>query len=269
MTPPLFRATPLPQIGATLHLDGTEGRHAASALRLRVGEIVLVGDGRGRIARCTVTGTDRSSVTTEVLELVHHRPPSCPVTVVQALPKAERGELAVELATEAGADRIVPWQAERCVARWTGAKLDKGHAKWTNAARAAAKQSRRAYEPEIAEPVDRSGLIDLVGREVEAGARVLALHEQGAVPLAEALGDRTEPPARVVLVVGPEGGISDTELAGLQAAGAVTTVLGPEVLRTSTAAAVALGALGVLTERWQRPATTLAGEPTARPTSME
>ena len=270
MTPPLFRADSLPQVGAAIVLDGPEGRHAASALRLRVGETIRVGDGRGGVAECEITETDRSSVTAQVRELVHHRPSPCPVTVVQALPKSERSELAVELATEAGADRIVPWQAERCVARWTGVKLDKGIVKWANAARAAAKQSRRPFEPEIAEPVDRAGLLDLVTREVAAGARVLALHEQGAVPFDEALaGGTSGPPGRVVLVVGPEGGISDSELAELRAAGAVTTVLGPEVLRTSTAAAVALGALGVLTARWRPPATTLTGETTTRPTTME
>ena len=250
MTPPLFRADALPAEGGVVVLDGPEGRHAGSALRVRPGERVRVGDGRGSVADCEVTDAASGRVEARVVTL-HRVPRPVPaVTVVQALPKSERSELAVELATEAGADRIVPWQAARCVSRWTGPKLEKGRAKWVNAARAAAKQSRRAWEPEIAEPVDAAGL----------GALVLVLHEDGAAPFAGAVA--AAPSAEsVVLVVGPEGGVSDEEIRTLTDAGARAVVLGPEVLRTSTAAAVALGALGVLTPRWTDPATTL--EPTA------
>lgn len=256
MTPPLFRADALPEKDGTVVLDGAEGRHAGSALRVRPGETIRVGDGRGAVADCEVTDVASGRVEARVVTL-DRVPRSAPtVTVVQALPKSERSELAVELATEAGADRIVPWQAARCVSRWSGPKLDKGRAKWVNAARAAAKQSRRAWEPEIAEPVDAAGLIALVTGEVADGSAVLVLHEEGAVPLARAVTGRA-PLDRVVLVVGPEGGVSAEELRDLTTAGAVAVVLGPEVLRTSTAAAVALGALGVLTSRWSDPGTTL------------
>lgn len=260
MTPPLFRADDLPDVGGTVVLDGPEGRHAGSALRVRPGEDVRIGDGRGAVADCEVTAAEPGRVEARVVALHRVPRPTPTVTVVQALPKSERSELAVELATEAGADRIVPWQAARCVSRWTGPKVAKGRAKWANAARAAAKQSRRAWEPEIADPVDSAGLAALAAAEVAKGSLVMVLHEEGSVPLAHAVA--AAPPAeRVLLVVGPEGGVSDEELAALAAAGARAVVLGPEVLRTSTAAAVALGALGVLTPRWSGAPTTLG--PTA------
>lgn len=255
MSPPLFRVAEVPGVGGVVVLDGPEGRHAGSALRVRPGEPVRLGDGRGVVADCEVVSAEPGRVEVQVVAVARVPRPVPEVTVVQALPKSERSELAVELATEAGADRVVPWQAARCVSRWSGPKVEKGRTKWVNAARAAAKQSRRAWEPEIADLVNSDGLGVLVAAEVAQGAAVLVLHEDGAVPFAEAVdGSAT---GRVVLVVGPEGGVSDEELRALTAAGARTVVLGPEILRTSTAAAVALGALGVLTPRWSGPPTTL------------
>lgn len=256
MTPPLFRTDTVPEVGGTVVLDGSEGRHAGSALRVRPGEQIRVGDGRGVVAECEVADVGSGRVEARVLsrdEAPRRRPQ---VTVIQALPKSERSELAVELATEAGADKVVPWQADRCVSRWTGPKVDKGRTKWLNAARAAAKQSRSAWEPDIGELVDSKALVALVTAEVADGATVLVLHEEGAVPFASAA-TAGPGPQRILLVVGPEGGVSDAEIDALTEAGARAVILGPEVLRTSTAAAVALGALGVLTTRWSDPPTTL------------
>jgi 16S rRNA (uracil1498-N3)-methyltransferase len=170
-----------------------------------------------------------------------------PVTVVQALPKAERSELAVELATEAGADALLAWQAARCVARWEGARAEKGLRRWRAVARAAAQQSRRAYIPSVDGVLSTTSLTQRIGEVVASGGAVLALHESAAGQLADlALAQAKS----VMLVVGPEGGIAPDELAALTEAGATAVRLGPTVLRTSTAAAVALGALGVLTPRW-------------------
>lgn len=256
MTPPLFRATTVPAVGEVAVLDGSEARHAGSALRVRVGESVRIGDGRGVLADCAVSEVAAGRVEAVVVIRTVTPPPTPRVTVVQALPKSDRSELAVELATEAGADRILPWQADRCVSRWTGPKIDKGRTKWANAARAAAKQSRRAWEPEIGDLLDGAGLATVVADAIAAGATALVLHEEGAVPFASAVSAAAGSPDLVV-VVGPEGGVSDTELSTLTDLGARPVVLGPEVLRTSTAAAVALGALGVLTPRWSGSATTL------------
>jgi 16S rRNA (uracil1498-N3)-methyltransferase len=164
------------------------------------------------------------------------------VTVVQAIPKAERSELAIELATEAGADAFVAWQAARCVARWDGPKADKGLRRWRAVARSAARQSRRAFIPDVDGVIGTPQLLDRV-----AGALVLLLHESATAPFT---GLDLAAAASITVVVGPEGGITDDEIDALTTAGAHAVRLGPTVLRTSTAAAVALGALGVLTPRW-------------------
>jgi 16S rRNA (uracil1498-N3)-methyltransferase len=169
---------------------------------------------------------------------------------VQALPKSERSELAIELATEAGADAFVAWQAARCVASWDGARVDKGLRRWRAVARSAARQSRRAHIPAVDGVLSTAALTQRIGDVVASGGTVLALHES----VTGQLTDLSLAQAKsVMLVVGPEGGIAPDELTALTDAGAVPVRLGPTVLRTSTAAAVALGALGVLTPRWKQP----------------
>jgi 16S rRNA (uracil1498-N3)-methyltransferase len=244
-TPPLFLVDDLDVEDGGLVLDGPEGRHAASVRRLRPGERLLVSDGRGAVASCEVEALQGR----EALRLTVHRrwrepAPAPRVVLAQALVKGDRGELAVELATEAGVDEVLPWRAARCVARWeAGERGAKALARWRATAREAAKQARRAWLPAVGDPVDTPTL----ARRVRAAAGAIVLHESAGTPL------RSVPlPARgeLLLVVGPEGGIADDELAALVDAGAVAARLGPTVLRASTAAAVALGALGVLTERW-------------------
>jgi 16S rRNA (uracil1498-N3)-methyltransferase len=248
--PGLFYIDALPMTGELAVVDGDEGFHAATVRRIRCGEELILGDGAGALARCVVEQTGRDGLRARVLDRSRVAPVRPTVTVVQALPKAERSELAIELATEAGADSFVAWQAERCVARWEGARADKGLRRWRAVARAAATQSRRAYIPSVDGVLSTAALTQRITDEVASGGMVLALHEATA----EGLTDLALAQAKsVMIVVGPEGGIAPDELAALVEAGAVAVRLGPTVLRTSTAAAVALGALGVLTPRWEPP----------------
>jgi 16S rRNA (uracil1498-N3)-methyltransferase len=169
------------------------------------------------------------------------------VTVVQALPKSDRSELAIELATEAGADAFVAWQASRCVARWDGqAKVDNGLRRWRAVARSAARQSRRPHIPSVSGVVSTAELVERM-RDVTS-TLMLVLHESATEPITEMPVAQSD---SLMLVVGPEGGIAEDEIAALSEAGAKPVRLGPTVLRTSSAAAVALGALGVLTPRWR------------------
>lgn len=246
MAATVFYLDEVPPPGAVAVLDGAEGRHAATVRRLRVGEPITLSDGCGLLAESEVIAAQRDRLELRVRDHTRAEPATPPVTVVQALPKSERSELAVELMTEAGADVIVPWQAARCVANWE-AKADKGVGKWRNAARAAARQSRRAYIPEVTGLYRTAEVLELVRAARAADAVVAALHESGTARFTE-LPWRTAPSA--VLIVGPEGGLDDTEVDALADAGAEVVLLGPTVLRTSTAAAVALGALGALTPRW-------------------
>ncbi|MDN8579117.1 16S rRNA (uracil(1498)-N(3))-methyltransferase [Corynebacterium bovis] len=245
--------------GLVVTLPAEEARHAA-VKRIAVGESVVVTDGAGTAVR----GRWRDGAV-EVTEVLPPHRPRPRVTVVQAVPKSERAELAVDLAVQAGADRIVPWEADRCIARWSGkpGRVEKARAKWATAALAAMKQSRRTegavVAPLLGDVADLGTVLDAppwaeAADPGEAGwtTAVLVLHEAAAVPFARAVAD-VGPVDELVLVVGPEGGVSDREvdvLAGTH--GATAVVLGPEVLRTASAAAVALGALGVLTARWGR-----------------
>ena len=245
MAATLFYAEVLPEVGGMAVVEGDEGFHAATVRRLRPGEQLVLSDGAGELAEAEVVSVDKRTLTAQVLARSTAPRPHPPVTVVQAIPKSERSELAVELATEAGADDVIAWQAERCVARWDGERAAKGLRRWRAVARSAARQSRRARIPAVDGPLSTEGLCDyLAGR---TDAVVLVLHESAGRRLADVPLDQA---GAIVLVVGPEGGIGEAELEALTRAGAVPVVLGPTVLRTSTAAAVALGALGVLTSRW-------------------
>lgn len=241
---PVFSVDRLPGVG-TATLDGPEGKHAATVRRLRAGEQLLLSDGQGGLARCDVVEVARDSLNLQVTETWMVPAPRLRVNLAQALVKGDRGELAVELATEAGVDSVLPWRASRCVARWDdGPRGAKALGRWRNTAAQAAKQARRPWTPPVAEPVSTKGLVAEVGKADAA----LVLHESAEVPLTSVSlpveGD-------LVLVVGPEGGVSPDELAVLLDAGAQAVRLGPTVLRASTAAAVALGALGALTDRWE------------------
>lgn len=245
-TLPLFLVDALPTSGR-VQLDGAEARHAATVRRVRAGERVLLSDGSGSVARC-VTDAVHAGRDAQVEVTIEHRwyeqPPALRVVIAQALVKGDRGELAVELATEAGVDAVLPWRAGRSVARWEeGERTEKALARWQNTAQSAAKQARRAHLPEVWRPVGTEDLADVV-RDCARALVLDAAAEHG-------LRDTWLPTAgQLVLVVGPEGGIGPDELRVLSAAGAEPVRLGPSVLRASTAGAVALGALGACTERW-------------------
>jgi 16S rRNA (uracil1498-N3)-methyltransferase len=231
-------------VGDLVELSGPEGRHAVAVKRLQVGERIDLGDGSGTVLRAVVEAVSgRESLVARVQEREVLAPPQPRIVVVQALPKGERGETAVETLTEVGVDVIVPWQAERCVARWTGDKVQRGREKWAAAARAAGKQARRAWLPEVAPLARTADVESLVG----AAACAIVLHEEAQ----ESLRDIVVPAAGdVVLIVGPEGGVSPDELARFTAAGAQVGLLGPTVMRSSTAGTVAAAVILSATRRW-------------------
>jgi 16S rRNA (uracil1498-N3)-methyltransferase len=242
----VFYVDALPSVGEVAVVDGDEGFHAANVRRIRPGEELDLSDGAGELAHCVIEDVGKGRLSARVVDRRTVAIPTPTVTVVQALPKSDRAELAIELATEAGADAFVAWHASRCVARWDGqARIDKGLRRWRAVARSAARQSRRAYIPTVSGVVSTSELVERV-RDA-AATQALVLHESATQPIADVPVAQAD---SLVLIVGPEGGIADDEIASLIEAGASTVRLGPTVLRTSTAASVALGALGVLTPRW-------------------
>ncbi|MEV7078066.1 16S rRNA (uracil(1498)-N(3))-methyltransferase [Streptomyces sp. NPDC093516] len=230
--------------GGRYVLDGPEGRHAVSVKRLRAGEDVILTDGAGRWADCVVLGTEGKDRLIVQLDSVSEEPPEQPrVTVVQALPKGDRGELAVETMTEVGVDAVVPWAAARCITQWKGDRGAKALAKWRATAREAGKQSRRVRFPEVAGAATTRQVAALL-RDADFAA---VLHESGEVPLATAA---LPAAGEIVLVVGPEGGVAPEELALFEEAGAGAYRLGRSVLRTSTAGTAAAAVLLARTGRW-------------------
>jgi 16S rRNA (uracil1498-N3)-methyltransferase len=227
--------------GETVVLIGEEARHAVVVRRTRVGEQVVVVDGTGTAATCQVVETTRTTLEVVVGQVVTTARPRPAVTVVQAIPKGERAELAVEVLTEVGADRIVPWAAARCVGVWRGERADKALAKWRATAREAGKQSRRSWLPEVTEQATTPEVAALLA---EADVAVV-LHEGASEPLSAL---DVENATSIAVVVGPEGGITDDELAAFAAAHVVR--LGDTVLRTSTAGVAAVAALLARTPRW-------------------
>jgi 16S rRNA (uracil1498-N3)-methyltransferase len=222
-------------------LGGHEGRHAARVRRIGVGEVLQIGDGRGELATCTVT-----AVLADALELRVDSRSSVPVpdprvVVVQALVKGD-GERAVQAMTELGVDEIVPWAAARSVEQWRDARGAKSLERWRRTAREAAKQSRRARVPDVAE---LAATADVCLRA--AASPTLVMHEAATELLATAALPSS---GELVVIIGPEGGIADDELAEFAAAGATPVRLGAPVLRAVTAGTAALAALAIRLGRW-------------------
>ncbi|MER5777840.1 16S rRNA (uracil(1498)-N(3))-methyltransferase [Streptomyces sp. NPDC002039] len=246
MTAPVFVVEEVPA-GPEFILEGPEGRHAVSVKRLNPGEAVVLTDGRGRWADAVVKvaeGKDRLVVS--VSGAFEEPAPAVRITVVQALPKGDRGEVAVETMTETGVDAIVPWQASRCITQWRGDRGAKSLAKWRNTAREAGKQSRRVSFPEVAEALSTKQVAALLA---EADLAVV-LHEDRDAPSGALATAELPSSGSVVVVVGPEGGVSPEELAAFAEAGALPYRLGPSVLRTSTAGTAAVAVLLARTGRW-------------------
>lgn len=229
------------EVGARLSLSGAEAKHAATVNRTRPGESVLIGNGRGLVASGEVLVSTNTELTIDVESVSRVERATPTVTLVQALAKGDRDELAIQAATELGVDAVVPWAASRSVSRWEGAKVAKGRERWAAIVREASKQSIRAWTPEVRELATTKQVAALA-----ADARVLVLEPDAEAPLTG-----VEPDGRdLVLVVGPEGGIAPHELAAFRDAGAELVRLGSTVLRTSTAGPAALAVLNASLRRW-------------------
>jgi 16S rRNA (uracil1498-N3)-methyltransferase len=243
VTEPLFLAfLDEPKVGDRVTLSGEEGRHASQVRRVRVGETIWISDGAGTAVRGPVVEVAKQKLVIEAAEVVHL--PAGPVhyVAVQALPKGDRAQLAVEMLTELGVDEIVPWQAERSVVKWTPDRVERGLTKWRATAREAAKQSRRFRVPVVSAPLTTAEL----ALRIAQTSLTAVLHESATDPIAD-----LEVPGsgEVMFIVGPEGGLTDQEVAAFRAAGGRVVLIADTVLRTSTAGVVALAQLQALSAR--------------------
>jgi 16S rRNA (uracil1498-N3)-methyltransferase len=213
--------------GERVTLFGEDARHAARALRVRAGETITVGDGRGTIVEARVTDVG-AVVAGDVVARRIVEAPRPLVAVWQAIPKTGKLDVVVQKLTELGAMEIVPFSARRSVPRWDAHAARRHVERLSSIAREAAKQSRRAWLP----------IVGTVAALADAPPGALALHESAAMRLRDALPEKA--PERLAIVVGPEGGLKDEEISALEASGGSAVSLGPLILRTETAALVAL-----------------------------
>jgi 16S rRNA (uracil1498-N3)-methyltransferase len=225
-----------------IEVAGDEAHHAIKVLRTSVGEEILISDGAGNWVRACVENIEKKSFTAKVLERGFQPEKSPRLIVVQGLPKSDRVKEAIEILVESGVDLIIPWQADRSISKWQKDSLDK----WQSAAVAATKQSRRFRKPEI---IDGLSLTQLLEIESENSA-VLVMHESATTKLSEVVTSKFAGMSEIVIVIGPEGGISESELAVLEGAGAHIVGLGPEVFRSAHAGGAALSAVSALIGRW-------------------
>lgn len=257
MTAPLFYSPALDtatEPGAALTLDGAEGRHAVRVMRLTPGQAISVADGKGFVVNGRVSSVDGEQLDMVVDDIRREPVPAVKLVLVQALAKGDRDLQAIEAATEIGVDEVVPWSADRSVVVWRAGRAEKAMRKWQSTLHAAGKQSRRARRPELAAPVTSKQLAAAI--RADSRRRAIVLHEDAADTLAAVIagipdagqvptGDET-----IMLIVGPEGGITDDELDNLAAAGARTARIGRHVLRSSTAGPVALSVIQTARGAW-------------------
>jgi 16S rRNA (uracil1498-N3)-methyltransferase len=246
MVEPLFRtefATP-PAAGLAVTLGGSEGKHAVNVRRMRVGEGIQLSDGKGLRVRGQVSSLGNSSLTVSVESVEQEAQPLVGLTIIQALAKGDRDELSIQAATELGCWAVVPWQAERSISKWEGAKIAKSVDRWQTIVSEAAKQSLRVFEPQVAQPLGSKQLVT----SVKGYDLVLVLDPTAQKGLGSLALDQSH--NSVAIVVGPEGGISDHELEALEEAGAVRVHLGAPILRTSTAGVAAIAVIQAKLGLW-------------------
>jgi 16S rRNA (uracil1498-N3)-methyltransferase len=228
-------------IGARVSVTGQEARHAVTVSRIAVGESIAIGNGAGLIVMGSVVSAEPTEFVVEV-ETVAETPPASPaIWLAQALAKGDRDEHAVQQAAELGVDGVIPWAAQRSIVKWEGAKIRKGHERWTAIVREASKQSIRPWIPEVGDLASTTVLAALATE-----TRMLVLEPTASVALTSLQPDGRD----VVLVVGPEGGIAPAELSRLEAAGATPVRLGGTILRTSSAGPAAIAVLNAQLGRW-------------------
>lgn len=248
--------------GDTLILGGDEGRHAAKVKRMMEGEKLDLVDGRGMRVRCQVAHTGSTTLTLTVRDIITEPAPATRLILIQALAKGGRDEQAIESATEIGVDAVIPWQANRSIVKWVAAKKEKAHAKWEALLQTAAKQSRRAWLPTVEDVCDSPALARWIDQQCARGALVYIAHEEAAHTLHEDLCSRAwssfaptgqefaQAPGTIAVIVGPEGGISPEEHQAFIDSGAQEILLGPHVLRSSSAGACALTLISAALGRW-------------------
>ena len=226
--------------GSTQELSGDEGHHAVAVMRLAVGEQIKIADGSGNWVSGSITEVGKKNLKIDVAQRGSAQAGKPELVVVQAVTKSDRTKEMLELLTVGGADQIIPWQAERCISKWQSDSASK----WQLLIKEAAKQARRIKLPVLSEEVTTNQLVKLF----KATDKVVILHEGATTGISQI--NLLNDAERVILIIGPEGGISDNEISQLEEAGAVSARMGELVLRSAHAGFAALSAIQTSIGRW-------------------
>lgn len=246
MVEPLFRTefATEPAAGLAVTLGGSEGKHAVNVRRMRVGEGIQLSDGKGLRVRGAVSALGNNSLTVSVETVIQESKPEVGLTIIQALAKGDRDELSIQAATELGCWGVVPWQADRSISKWEGPKIAKSVDRWQTIVAEAAKQSLRVFEPVVSQPINSKQLVSAIG-DFDLVLVLDPTAEQGLGSI-----NLNQEHKSVAIVVGPEGGISESELLALEQAGAKRVHLGEPILRTSTAGVAAIAVIQAKLGLW-------------------
>lgn len=231
------------EVGSKFVLGGLEAKHAVAVRRITVGEKIQITDGAQTLIKGEVTGTGKQTLEILVQERSLLEPPKTKIYLAQALAKGDRDELAIQAATELGVHGVIPWQAERSISIWKDEKKAKGIARWQQIVQEAAKQSLRGLFPTVEQSMTTSDLIE----RLKGFDQVFVLDPTSQDSITRA---QIFPETSIAVVVGPEGGVSDQELASFKAVGFNLVHLGSGILRTSTAGIAALSYLQAKLGDW-------------------
>lgn len=234
----LFFVAPEEISSDEIQLRGTQAHHAITVLRVQKGELLRLANGIGDWVEGPITAIGKDMLTIDVQTRGQDKSAKATITIAQAVLKGENQKAALDQLVQAGADSIIPWQAQRSIGT-----LDKNE-KWREVIHAAARQSRRARIPGLASMTNLEGVL---------AARsqfdlTIAFHESATVSLSAI--NNIADAHTVLAIIGPEGGLSNEELAQLQSSAIPLVKLGDPVIRADLAGAIALGALKVLTKEW-------------------
>jgi len=228
--------------GSKITVEGDEAHHAIKVMRMEIGEEIQLADGKGNWVQGAISSIDKKSFTIAISQRGQSSRSHPEFIVIQALTKSDRSKETIELLVEAGVDRIIPWQSDHSIAKWKSEMQEK----WESAALAACKQSRRYSLPTIETPIT----LDSIRERFTEGSLLLVLHESAHEKLSVVVSPSAISFQRIVLVIGPEGGLSIDELREFEAIGGKIVKLGNPVLRSAHAGFAGLAAIQALMKHW-------------------
>ena len=233
----LFFVDDLPTtVGSSYDFANDDANHAIRVLRMQAGDEFMLSDGKGAWSQVVATEVKKKSMQVQILDSGFQDPLATTITVVQAIPKGDRAKEAIELLTEAGVDRIVPWASAR--------SIGKGSEKFAITAREASKQSRRFRIPEVTELATTAQICEAI----KISDLAIAFHESATTKLSDQISSHNV--EHLLIIIGPEGGLTDEEISAFTQAGAKVALMGRPILRSAHAGIAAVSAVSALLKVW-------------------